>query len=403
MKVNFNSLLYSFSSALDCVEAEVVGIHTDHGKRVACICVQLGKNLGLSCEALVDLAGCAILHDNALSQSLQAAYDKYGSFEITEDNVGQHCIDGERNLKLLPFYTDVRGAILYHHENADGSGPFGKSGEEIPMLAQLIHIADVLDIDVNLSQWEEGKMQSVQSYLEQHKGSCFDQQLTEIFLQVYSEEMLKQLAEADLTELLETELADRILELSGEELRRISDLFAAIIDYKSVFTKNHSLGLAQKAERMAVRYGYGQEEREKLYLSAAVHDIGKLAVATSILEKPGKLTSAEFAEIKNHAWYSYKILHEIKGFSDITEWAAYHHEKLDGSGYPFGKTGKELGKNQRLMACLDIYQALVEERPYKSGMTHEKALGILRSMAAKGELDQAIVEDIDDEFQTVLL
>ena len=95
--------------------------------------------------------------------------------------------------------------------------------------------------------------------------------------------------------------------------------------------------------------------------------------------------------MKNHAEVTYYILSQINDFEDIRDWASYHHEKLDGSGYPFGKKGDELTTNERIMACVDIYQALTEKRPYKDGMSHEKACEILGDMAVKGWIDRDIV------------
>ena len=80
-------------------------------------------------------------------------------------------------------------------------------------------------------------------------------------------------------------------------------------------------------------------------------------------------------------------------------WACMHHEKLDGTGYPFGKKADELGHEERLIACLDIYQALSEERPYKKGKTHNEAIAILKSMSADGKIDESIVNDIDRHFK----
>lgn len=82
----------------------------------------------------------------------------------------------------------------------------------------------------------------------------------------------------------------------------------------------------------------------------------------------------------------------------IDEWASLHHEKLDGSGYPFGKTGDELCKNDRMLACIDIYQALIEERPYRAEMPHAKAMKILFELADDGKIDSDIVHDIDVVF-----
>ena len=88
----------------------------------------------------------------------------------------------------------------------------------------------------------------------------------------------------------------------------------------------------------------------------------------------------------------------LKGFDDITEWASNHHEKLDGSGYPYGFDRDRLDFNSRMMGCLDIYQALREDRPYRKGMTHDRTMGILRDMVADGLIEGSIVEDIDHVF-----
>ena len=103
--------------------------------------------------------------------------------------------------------------------------------------------------------------------------------------------------------------------------------------------------------------------------------------------------------MKNHAGYTYLILSQAEGMEDIRDWAALHHEKLDGTGYPFGKTADELNRQERIMACIDIYQALTESRPYKQGMPHEKACEILRDMANKGWLDDTIVKQVEDCFR----
>ena len=106
--------------------------------------------------------------------------------------------------------------------------------------------------------------------------------------------------------------------------------------------------------------------------------------------------------MKNHAGYTYMILSDVEDFEEVRDWAALHHEKLDGTGYPFGRTGAELNEPERIMGCVDIYQALTESRPYKSGMTHEKACAILEDMAGKGWIDAAITEKIKKCFAAAI-
>ena len=114
---------------------------------------------------------------------------------------------------------------------------------------------------------------------------------------------------------------------------------------------------------LAQYMGYDSITVQKMYLAGALHDIGKMAVGNEILEKPDKLTDDEFSKMKNHAGYTYLILSEVNDFEEIRDWAAFHHEKLNGKGYSFGKTAAELNEPERIMACIDIYQALTEDRP----------------------------------------
>ena len=138
---------------------------------------------------------------------------------------------------------------------------------------------------------------------------------------------------------------------------------------------------------------------QKMYLAGALHDIGKVAIGNEILEKPEKLTDEEFKTMKHHAVYTYYILSGIDDFEEIRDWAALHHEKLNGKGYPFGKTADELNEQERIMACIDIYQALTEDRPYKKGLSHEKACDILDDMEQKGFVDSDISNKIRECFK----
>lgn len=187
-------------------------------------------------------------------------------------------------------------------------------------------------------------------------------------------------------------------DLTFSQIKALADFFARIVDYKSSFTSTHSIGVAVDAEMLARHMGFDEKTAEKMYLAGALHDIGKVAIGNEILEKPGKLTDDEFKTMKHHAAYTYYILSGVDDFEEVRDWAAFHHERLDGSGYPFGKSAADLNTQERMMACIDIYQALTESRPYKQGMPHEKAYGILRDMAGKGWIDAGIVEEIDACF-----
>mgnify|MGYP000243641879 CR=1 FL=1 len=164
------------------------------------------------------------------------------------------------------------------------------------------------------------------------------------------------------------------LELNFAQIKAIADLFAHIVDYKSPFTSNHSMGVAEKISRFM---GFDEDICQKMYIAGALHDIGKVAIGNEILEKPEKLTDEEFKTMKHHAVYTYYILSGIDDFEEIRDWAALHHEKLNGKGYPFGKTADELNKPERIMACIDIYQALTEDRLIRRVCHMTKRVGYL--------------------------
>lgn len=391
MKINRNQLLTVLSEALDHVEKEVLGVTDHHAKRVAWLCIQMGRAAGMSEEEISDLAVGALLHDNALNEYKE----DYENGKLRYGASGEkHCIAGEKNLKLFTKEaTQLRGFVLYHHECADGSGPFKKLAQEVPLGAQLVHIADEMDLQFAFGAAGEETLAEAEAYAVSQEGKAFSAEAVELFRKALTPEIL--------TVLSDNRIEKLILEFAPVEIeadRGIAELFARIIDYKSPFTKVHSIGVAEKAERMAGCFGYDKEHTEGLYMAGALHDIGKLLVNVEVLEKPGRLNEEEYKHIQSHAYETYRLLSKIEGFEEIRGWAAYHHEKLNGKGYPFGLTEIEMGEEVRLLACLDIYQALTEDRPYKAGMTHAKAIGILYELADKGDLDRSIVEKVDAEF-----
>lgn len=391
MKTDFNDILYALSYGLDRVEEELIGVSRHHGKRVAYISTVMGRALGLDGPALSDLSACAILHDCAITEYIQT--------ELQDNSQDKsHCAMGEKNIQGLPFFGEVRGAILYHHERADGRGPFGKFPQEIPLMARLIHFGDRLDAVCNLGVLTEQDYRKVKDYLEESRGTVFEEELVELFYRSFPEDSLIGFGGDDLDRRLREVLVPHELEAGDGSLYALAKLFARIIDYKSGFTSHHSMGFAEKAARMARYYGFDGTMQEKLFFTGALHDVGKLIITNDVLEKPGKLDDREYRYIQEHVLYTWEILSPIRGMEDIARWASRHHEKLDGSGYPFGLKEEELSHTDRLMACIDIYQALVEERSYKEGMPHKKAVTMLRNMAARGHLDEGIVEDINIVF-----
>lgn len=403
MEIDIIGLLSAFSFALDCVEAELIHVTSNHGKRVAYMSVCMAEKMGVSDDVLRDLAACALLHDNALTQYINEEFYsdisnidtlKVSSDNITPRQLGMHCIYGEKNLEKYPFKTGVKDVILYHHEEADGSGPFEKKWTEVPLFARIIHFSDMLDAFCKAQKFDEDVFNKAVHFIEKNKDKRFDSEVTKMFFDAFDKEEFSRLGDEHIEEYFWEKVPCEKSFYSFDVLKDLADLFAKIIDYKSEFTSRHSLGVARTASKISEIMGYDKVICDKMYLAGALHDVGKIAIGNEILEKPARLTDDEFAKMKNHAGYTYMILSKVDGFEEIRDIAAFHHERLDGSGYPFGKRADELTTLQRIMACADIYQALTEKRPYKDGMDHDKACEILKDMADKNWIDKNITEVI---------
>jgi len=392
MKITMDILCRVFSRALDIIEEEQLGVSERHSMRVAAICAAMGKRLGYDDDAISALATCALFHDNALSE-----------YHLSEKAIAQnsgnmilHCEKGQENVSWLPFKKDASGFILYHHERENGEGPFRKKEGEYPFEAALIAAADSVDVQHHLQRVPAKELPSLRDKIAANADTYSIRRAVDVLLQTLDTGMLESLRDENIENALYNSLPRWDVDITENSVMRIAGFIAHIIDYKSEFTRKHTVQIANRAWLMGKRYGVSPEEQAALYLAASLHDIGKIATPTAILEKPGKLDNEEFQTIKNHVRITYDWLSDIPGFDQIRDWAANHHEKLDGSGYSFGKPGDALDWGSRLLACIDIYQAVSEPRPYHGARSHADTMTIMYGMADKGLIDGKIVKDMDE-------
>jgi HD-GYP domain-containing protein (c-di-GMP phosphodiesterase class II) len=285
--------------------------------------------------------------------------------------------------------------VLYHHERADGLGLYGKKAGETPVGAEFIAITDTVDVAYQLQQVRPERLHEIQSYIKKNRGTRFTERSADALLAVLDDKLLLSLSDKKIVDTAESIIPNWNVAIDDSVMMNLSDFILRIIDYKSKFTRKHTAQIAAKSWLMGESYGFDISKRSRVYLAAALHDIGKLAIPSAILEKPGALTNDEFKIIKSHVYKTWELLKDIDGLEEICAWASNHHEKLDGSGYPFGKHDYEMDFPSRLIACLDIYQAVSEERPYHHGRNHRDTIAIMSDMADKGFIDAGIVNDLD--------
>lgn len=391
MNFNMSKCLEAISLALDFAEMDYFKINMNHSRKVAYISLNIAKAMDLSEDEQKNLFALSLLHDSGFTLSGLKVKPDFKMLELTHD----HCIEGEKVISYLPFLMTRKNVIRYHHENHNGSGFFGISGNDIPLLSQIIHLADFLDINFNLAQLDFQKREEVKHCVARGKNQLFSPDVVDAFMSfAHKERFWADLLFYNVIEVLERIAPQIIYEYSWKDLIPISDTFMKIIDSKSKFTCNHSHGITEKIGIMSNFYGFNAEKKLKLHIAANLHDLGKLYIPNFILEKPDKLDSFEISEIKKHSYFTKLALDKIPGFEDISSWASNHHEKLDGSGYPENLTGKELDFESRLMGVVDIYQALTEERPYRKRLTQREAIKIIRDMANYGLIDKQITIDV---------
>ncbi|MCL1805417.1 MAG: HD domain-containing protein [Clostridiales bacterium] len=391
MIIAMDKLCVVFAKAFDIIEKEQLGASENHSLRVAALCVAMGEHLGYDDDTIAAVTVCGMFHDSALTEYHLS--QKEGEFQ--ERNMILHCEKGQDNVSWLPFQTDIDKLILYHHERGDGKGPFGKKEDEIPMQAAIIAAADAVDAVHHLQTISAADLPSLRERIASRAEMYSTRAAIDALLAVLDESMLEKLRDDVIMQTIECELPYWEVDMSDPRVVRIGEFIARVIDYKSVFTHKHTSQIANRSWVMSGYYGYGADERNALFLAASLHDIGKIGTPTAILEKPGKLDDEEFAIIKQHVKNTLDWLSEIPHFELIRNWAADHHEKLNGTGYSRGKPGKDIDFNARLMACIDIYQAVCEPRPYHEARTHEDTMVILHDMSSKGFIDADIVRDMD--------
>lgn len=175
-----------------------------------------------------------------------------------------------------------------------------------------------------------------------------------------------------------------------KQARTTIELLADVVDKRDPYTASHSSRVADYAEKIANEMGLPYEQVENLVMASRVHDLGKIAVTDNILQKPGRLSDEEIIHMKTHPETGYEILNPLDIYKDLLSYVLYHHERMDGSGYPRGLNGKQIPLGARILAVADSYDAMTSDRPYRKAMSREEAIQELVSNSGK-QFDPEVV------------
>ena len=196
---------------------------------------------------------------------------------------------------------------------------------------------------------------------------------------------------------IEVTLSEEVENKKSENERLMVQVVQALadaIDAKDVYTKGHSGRVADYSREIAKRYGYSERKQDEIYVTALLHDVGKIGVPDEVINKPSKLTDEEFALIKAHPKLGADILDNIHSMPNLKTGARYHHERFGGGGYPDSISGKEIPEHARIIAVADAYDAMSSNRSYRKALPQET----VRSEIEKGKGTQ-----FDPVFADIML
>lgn len=388
VEVDLRQVVYALSDALD-----LVGMNDFyHGKRVGLMAVEVSRYLGMDHATRDELFDTGLLHDCGVSST---AVHKHLVEEMDWDGSQGHCERGFGLLESLPQLAHLAPAVLYHHTHWQDFARMDVAAD-VARKANLIFLVDRADAlaaphyGPDLLRFKE----EIRDALVAQSGIMFAPELVEAFMTASHADAFWLVLEPRhiqnfLGEMLHGGQRRRI---SFAELRQMAMLFAYVVDAKSPFTAAHSLGVAKLARLLGELDGLDADTCDKLEIAGLMHDLGKLQVPDDILDKPGPLSDTEQSVMHRHSFETYQILRRIPGLEDVAAWAAYHHETLDGAGYPYNLSGQGLPRPARLIAVADVFQAMAQNRPYRASVPPLQILDLLRDKAREGKLDASAVE-----------
>jgi putative nucleotidyltransferase with HDIG domain len=287
------------------------------------------------------------------------------------------CERGADIARAIGLDEDAATAITQLFEHWDGHGhPGERQGEEISLLARMACLSQTMEVF-----WQQGGAAAACDVARERRGTWFDPALVDAVDEVERDVAFWASLEAPDVNALEP--GDRVVRADDARLDRVAEAFAGIVDAKSPYTARHCAGVAEIAEGIASTMGLDEATRRLLRRAALLHDVGKLGVSNLILDKPGPLDDREWQAVRRHPRLSLVILRAVPALAPVAQLSSTHHERLDGSGYPYGLTASELKLPDRVLQVADVADALASQRPYREALAPDEVLAIMRYDAGK--------------------
>jgi len=399
-------LILCISDAVDSISPQLA----DHHRRTAYLAYQLGRQFGLPVARCKELAIAAALHDigaTALKERLNllnfdtkvsadhnAVYAAHNAVYATHNEVSAvHAEVGYLLISNYPAFALAAEIVRFHHVNwNDGAGKLNM-GLSVPVESHILHLAERVAVQIDPRKEVLSQVRSITNRVKRKSGDDFMPEVVDAFLRLAEKDFIwfdMVSPSADIA--LWNDLDWDVISLEGAEFLELSRFFCRLVDFKSPFTATHSSRVAVCGQALAELSGFSMLDQRLISLCGYLHDIGKLCVPLEILDKPAALSTEESAVMRHHAYYTNHILKRIGVFENVRVWSSYHHERLDGSGYPYQLKGEELTTGSRIIAIADVFTAVSEDRPYRSARNDIDVMDVMNDMARKGLLDARLIK-----------
>jgi HD-GYP domain-containing protein (c-di-GMP phosphodiesterase class II) len=393
---NLSDLIFSVSEAMDMSDVSLA----DHQLRVGYAAAQMALSAKLDYAQAERLFVAAVLHDiGALSPE-----DKI-SAHIYEDLLPEpHCQRGAKLFREAYWLAPSAQMVEWHHTPMAEHERMGRTLAQADVLgAQIVYLADHLERAIRRDVFILHQTDALQRRIHALAGKEIHPDVVALFDGIgCAEDFWLELVGKNLALEMRAQNLLRSIAVDYETARSIAGVFKDMTDFRSRFTATHSAGVAVCARAIGQSLSFTGKDLQQIYLSGLMHDMGKLVVPNSILCKPGVLTTAEYEVIRQHPYYTLRTLAKVRGFEQVAEWAGFHHERLNGSGYGNHLDSSDLDLGAKVVAVADVATAMAEDRPYRNGHSKDAVLYELQSMAEKRMLEPMIVSLLADQYDTIM-
>ena len=346
--------------------------------------------MGAACLLAAVISVIAMFHDIGAYKTDEISR----MLEFETSNVQNHSAYGYLFIKYFTPLTRLAPAVLFHHTPWCILKNLNEISEENKIVAQLLNIADRADI---FMEKERKSFPEFVQLLKADGGKKYCPWIAEMLMQdAFAETMPVQ-------EEGEEEFWERLwsFPFTQEEIRKYLDMVIYTIDFRSRHTVTHTMTTTSISYELAKRLGITGQQLSDVYFGALLHDLGKIGIPVEILEFPGKLSPQAMRVMRTHVELTEKILGQDVE-EKIKRIALRHHEKMDGSGYPEGISGKDLTMGERIVAVADIVSALAGTRSYKDAFPKERILSIINKMKEDELIDKDVVDKVTLDFDEIM-